>query len=128
VNGLGVTTDIRSSQGLVRTRRYYRIHKVDTSSIEPEAKFALKSGSGAGARGEAPRQPESHYGEATLAGMETARTKADEIAGVLEEAILSGELSPGEVLRQEQLSDDFGVRGRQSEKPSVSWRRSASSH
>jgi DNA-binding GntR family transcriptional regulator len=38
-----------------------------------------------------------------------ARTKADEIAGVLEEAILTGELSPGEVLRQDQLSEDFGV-------------------
>jgi DNA-binding GntR family transcriptional regulator len=36
-------------------------------------------------------------------------TKADEIAHVLEEAIVSGELAPGTVLRQEQLSDRFAV-------------------
>jgi DNA-binding GntR family transcriptional regulator len=45
----------------------------------------------------------------TLAVMPEALTKADEIAAVLEEAILTGELSPGEVLRQEQLSEEFGV-------------------
>jgi DNA-binding GntR family transcriptional regulator len=36
-------------------------------------------------------------------------TKADEIAHVLEEAIVSGELAPGIVLRQEQLSERFSV-------------------
>jgi DNA-binding GntR family transcriptional regulator len=36
-------------------------------------------------------------------------TKADDIAGVIEEAIVSGELAPGSVLRQEQLSERFGV-------------------
>jgi DNA-binding GntR family transcriptional regulator len=36
-------------------------------------------------------------------------TKADEIALVLEEAIVSGELPPGTVLRQEQLSARFSV-------------------
>jgi DNA-binding GntR family transcriptional regulator len=36
-------------------------------------------------------------------------TKADEIALVLEQAIMGGELSPGTVLRQEQLSEEFGV-------------------
>jgi DNA-binding GntR family transcriptional regulator len=36
-------------------------------------------------------------------------TKADEIALVLEEAIVSGELEPGTVLRQEQLSARFAV-------------------
>jgi DNA-binding GntR family transcriptional regulator len=36
-------------------------------------------------------------------------TKADEIALVLEEAIVSGELEPGRVLRQEELSDRFAV-------------------
>ena len=36
-------------------------------------------------------------------------TKADEIALVLEDAILSGELRPGTLLRQEHLSDEFGV-------------------
>jgi DNA-binding GntR family transcriptional regulator len=41
--------------------------------------------------------------------MSAAPTKADEIATVLEEAILSGELSPGRVLRQEELSEEFGV-------------------
>ena len=36
-------------------------------------------------------------------------TKADDIAGLIEEAIVSGELAPGSVLRQEQLSERFGV-------------------
>jgi DNA-binding GntR family transcriptional regulator len=36
-------------------------------------------------------------------------TKADDIALVIEEAIVSGELAPGTVLRQEQLSDQFNV-------------------
>jgi DNA-binding GntR family transcriptional regulator len=36
-------------------------------------------------------------------------TKADDIAVVIEEAIVSGELAPGSVLRQEQLSERFGV-------------------
>ena len=36
-------------------------------------------------------------------------TKADEIAVVIEEAIVSGELQPGTVLRQEQLSERFHV-------------------
>jgi DNA-binding GntR family transcriptional regulator len=36
-------------------------------------------------------------------------TKADEIALVLEEAIVSGEIAPGTVLRQEQLSERFSV-------------------
>jgi DNA-binding GntR family transcriptional regulator len=39
----------------------------------------------------------------------TAGTKADDIALVLEEAIVSGELAPGTVLRQEQLSEQYGV-------------------
>src|SRR5438477_6655163 len=37
------------------------------------------------------------------------RTKADDLALVIEEAIVSGELEPGTVLRQEQLSERFGV-------------------
>ena len=36
-------------------------------------------------------------------------TKADEIALMIEEAIVAGELSPGTVLRQEQLSERFNV-------------------
>jgi DNA-binding GntR family transcriptional regulator len=36
-------------------------------------------------------------------------TKADEIALVIEEAIVSGELAPGSILRQEQLSERFRV-------------------
>jgi DNA-binding GntR family transcriptional regulator len=36
-------------------------------------------------------------------------TKADEIALVIEEAIVSGELAPGSLLRQEQLSERFRV-------------------
>ncbi len=36
-------------------------------------------------------------------------TKADEIALVIEDAILSGDLAPGTVLRQEQLSEELGV-------------------
>src|ERR1051326_3114368 len=36
-------------------------------------------------------------------------TKADDSALVIEQAIVSGELEPGTVLRQEQLSERFGV-------------------
>src|SRR6187397_3150257 len=36
-------------------------------------------------------------------------TKADDIAIVLEEAIVSGEIAPGTVLRQEQLSERYQV-------------------
>jgi DNA-binding GntR family transcriptional regulator len=36
-------------------------------------------------------------------------TKADDIALVIEEAIVSGELAPGSVLRQEHLSEQFQV-------------------
>jgi DNA-binding GntR family transcriptional regulator len=39
----------------------------------------------------------------------TDSTKADDIALVIEEAIVSGELEAGTVLRQEQLSERFGV-------------------
>ena len=45
----------------------------------------------------------------TLSGMEAAGTKADEIALALEEAIVSGELAPGTVLRQEQVSAQYAV-------------------
>jgi DNA-binding GntR family transcriptional regulator len=38
-----------------------------------------------------------------------AGTKADEIALLLEEAIVSGDLTPGSVLRQEQLSAQYAV-------------------
>src|SRR5438034_453101 len=38
-----------------------------------------------------------------------AGTKADEIALLIEEAIVSGELEPGSVLRQEQLSAQYSV-------------------
>jgi DNA-binding GntR family transcriptional regulator len=38
-----------------------------------------------------------------------AGTKADEIALALEEAIVSGELAPGSVLRQEQVSAQYSV-------------------
>jgi DNA-binding GntR family transcriptional regulator len=41
--------------------------------------------------------------------MSAQQTKADEIARVLEDAILSGELTAGAILRQEQLSEEFGV-------------------
>src|SRR6185503_9639094 len=36
-------------------------------------------------------------------------TKADDLALALEEAIVSGEIAPGTVLRQEQLSERFEV-------------------
>src|SRR5688572_7661022 len=41
--------------------------------------------------------------------MEVEGTKADEIALALEDDIVSGRVEPGEVLRQEQLSERFGV-------------------
>ena len=41
--------------------------------------------------------------------MSLETTKADDIAHLIEEAIVSGELEPGSVLRQEQLSERFGV-------------------
>src|SRR5262249_45234826 len=44
----------------------------------------------------------------TLPAMD-AGTKADEIAMLLEQEIVSGELTPGSVLRQEQLSSRYAV-------------------
>jgi DNA-binding GntR family transcriptional regulator len=41
--------------------------------------------------------------------MPTVGTKADDIALTLEEAIVAGEIAPGTVLRQEQLSEQFQV-------------------
>src|SRR5438552_7594072 len=41
--------------------------------------------------------------------VESVGTKADEIALLIEEAIVSGELEPGSVLRQEQLSAQYAV-------------------
>jgi DNA-binding GntR family transcriptional regulator len=41
--------------------------------------------------------------------MDALSTKADDIALEIEQAILSGELAPGTVLRQEQLSERFAV-------------------
>ena len=41
--------------------------------------------------------------------MTSDTTKADDLALVIEEAIVSGELAPGTVLRQEQLSERFQV-------------------
>ncbi len=41
--------------------------------------------------------------------MEGVGTKADDIALEIEEAIVSGELVPGEVLRQDKLSEQYGV-------------------
>ena len=41
--------------------------------------------------------------------MTSDSTKADEIAVVVEQAIVSGEIPPGSVLRQEQLSERFQV-------------------
>jgi DNA-binding GntR family transcriptional regulator len=41
--------------------------------------------------------------------MSLESTKADDIAVLIEEAIVSGEIEPGTVLRQEQLSERFGV-------------------
>jgi len=39
----------------------------------------------------------------------TESTKADDIALVIEEAIVTGDLAPGTILRQEQLSEQFEV-------------------
>jgi DNA-binding GntR family transcriptional regulator len=50
-----------------------------------------------------------HRLDVRSAGMSLESTKADDIAVVIEESILSGELAPGAVLRQEQLSERFGV-------------------
>jgi len=41
--------------------------------------------------------------------MDVVGTKADDIALAIEEAIVAGELPPGTVLRQEQLSEQYGV-------------------
>ena len=43
------------------------------------------------------------------ARMATVGTKADDLALALEEAIVSGEIAPGTVLRQEQLSEQYSV-------------------
>ena len=60
-------------------------------------------------------------------GYEPESTKADEIALVLEEAIVSGELEPGRVLRQEELSERFDVSRTPIERLSAGSPRSVSS-
>lgn len=45
----------------------------------------------------------------TAASMTTLSTKADDIARVLEDEIVGGAIEPGTVMRQEQLSERFGV-------------------
>ncbi len=55
-------------------------------------------------------------------------TKADDLALALEEAIVSGEIPPGSVLRQEHLSEQFrSCRGPPSARRCGGWPRSASS-
>jgi DNA-binding GntR family transcriptional regulator len=44
-----------------------------------------------------------------MRSVDTLSTKADDIALEIEQAILAGELEPGAVLRQEQLSERFAV-------------------
>ena len=44
-----------------------------------------------------------------VADMATPSTKADDLALALEQAIVSGEIAPGTVLRQEQLSERYAV-------------------
>src|SRR6187431_2138855 len=46
---------------------------------------------------------------ARLDRMSTVSTKADDIAGILEDEIVGGLIAPGTVLRQEQLSERFEV-------------------
>src|SRR3989440_12330811 len=48
-------------------------------------------------------------GRPTLRAMAPVGTKADDLALALEEAIVAGEIAPGTVLRQEQLSEQFQV-------------------
>ncbi|CAN5282745.1 FCD domain-containing protein [soil metagenome] len=50
--------------------------------------------------------PSSAYSAGEMDGV---GTKADDIALEIEEAIVSGELAPGEVLRQDKLSEQYGV-------------------
>src|SRR5207244_4254657 len=59
-----------------------------------------------GARGRVRRVPDASRlrGARMIDG-----TKADEIAVILEQEIVSGELAPGTVLRQEQVSERFSV-------------------
>src|SRR5204863_3122564 len=56
-----------------------------------------------------PRQRVAARPDVHSAHMSLDTTKADDIALVIEEAIVSGELEPGTVLRQEQLSEQFNV-------------------
>ena len=62
-----------------------------------------ESGTGPGVRG----VPDSSGVRSPRMSLES--TKADEIALVIEQSIVSGELLPGTVLRQEQLSERFAV-------------------
>src|SRR6188508_3842037 len=55
------------------------------------------------------RSPRPPRRRPTLAAMPPVGTKADDLALALEEAIVSGEIAPGTVLRQEQLSERYQV-------------------
>src|ERR1700751_3589342 len=59
------------------------------------------------ARARARRVPHASGVHSAVVSLDS--TKADDIALMIEEAIVSGELAPGSVLRQEQLSEQFAV-------------------
>ena len=57
--------------------------------------------------------------------MSGGNTKADDVALELEHAIVSGELAPGTVLRQDRLSEQSASAARRSGRRCDAWRRSA---
>src|SRR3954453_16058150 len=84
-----------------------RAGRLDVSSTPPR-RWRRRPTSSSNARSGTP-EGKSRAERPYTRRMTLDTTKADDIALVIEEAIVSGELEPGTVLRQEQLSEQFDV-------------------
>ena len=96
--------------GRVRARGA-RLHG-DASPARGRRRLLRRRGAGGERREELDARARRIHGGRPISELTTgdeAGTKADEIALALEDEIISGGLPPGAVLRQEQLSEHFGV-------------------
>ena len=107
----GMSAYVRAAGGRVRARGA-RLHG-DAAPARGRCRLLRRRRAGDQRRGKLDAGTRGLDGGRSISelasGEDAGGTKADEIALALEDAIISGELPPGVVLRQEQLSERFGV-------------------